>query len=497
MGKRWKNVSVRVFYLAFSLCFLRVVLRIASGGYYGYGVLAGPLCAAAALGLLLGLCRLIRRREARLEGRAVLLSALLPAGMLVLQLTMAALLRYRPVFDVDAVFGGAREWAETGSFPSYYAYYAWFPNNFGSMELLHGAFRLARAFGLRDDYMTASAVNALFAGVTMFAAGAAARRRFGTAGQMTVYAFFLVSPPFYFLAPAFYTDALSMPFPALILWLYLLAKDEERRSRRLVLYVLLGMAAAFGVRLKPTVGIALIAVTLDGLLTWDWKKTAALVGAAALLLAASQAEMSWSMYRHVDRQTSEMNRTPLLHWVMMGLGSDGLYDPWAYEFTRSYDDPAERNAALREEIGARLKNLGAEGLAELQLEKADICFGDGTWGLSDCLGGEPERDSRLRELLLPGGRYNRLYRHICGGVLLGIYGLMIAAGLQGAFSPNGNGGLGPAPYLAVFGLLLFLSWWEARWRYFSGYIPVIYLAAVPGAEPLSRRLKRAFRRLTG
>ena len=473
--------TVRAISGAFALCFIWLIEHITvNGGYYGYKEVRLLLCTALALGAMAGLWRLAGRYEAALARRSGAVTALFLAGMGLLQMTMGLRLRYKPLFDIDAVYGAAVQWAETGSFASYYEYYGYFFNNFGALRFMYGVFRLAGALGVRDWYLAATGANCALSLLTMFATGQAARKLLGVRGQMAAYGLFAMSPPFYFIAPAFYTDALSMPFPVLIYWLCLLARERPRRRSRLVLYALAAVAASVGAQIKATVVIALIAVVIDGALTWSWRRTAALGAIAAAVLLLGQAGLERDIYRHLDRAQAEEMRTPLLHWVMMGLSGSGMYDPADYDLTRSFQDPEERDAALRAEIGDRLRALGPGGLVRLLTVKGDICFGDGTYGLSDCLGGEPRGGTGLRELLLSGGRYNELYRHVCTGVLLALYVLMSAAGLRDALLPRGEMLRALVPRLALLGLLAFLLCWEARWRYFSNFVPMIFLAALQG-----------------
>ena len=476
---------IRLFYGAFALCFAWLTVHIVVNGgwyYYGYNEVWLLVCIALALTALLWMGRLVSAYQAALEKHAGVITAVFLAGMAALQMAMGLRLRYQPVFDIDALFGGAAEWAETGSFASYYDYYASFFNNFGGLRFLYLVFRLARALGVRDYYLAATAANCLLSVGTMFVTGQTARKLFGVRGQIMAYGLFAVSPPFYFIAPAFYTDALSMPFPILTYWLYLLAKEQPRRKTRLALYGLMGCAAALGAQIKATVVIVCIAIVIDGMLTWSRRRTAVMAVLAAVLLLLGQAGLEHTIYRHLDRDQAERERTPLLHWVMMGLTGTGMYNPDDYAFTRSFSDADEQDAALKAEIKARLRDLGVDGLVRLLTTKGNICFGDGTYGLSDCLGGEPLSRTGLREWLLPGGAHNGAYRHICTGVLLALYGLMILSAAQDAFSPRrGTAGV-LVPRLAVFGLLLFLLCWEARWRYFSNYVPLIFLSSLPGID---------------
>ena len=483
-----RTALLRLFYILFALIFIWLTAHImVNGGWYYYEQteLGLTLAVTLALIVLVSVWRLITCFEAALACRARLVTAVFLACMGLLQLIVALRLRYKPVFDIDAIFGGASQWAETGSFPSYYDYYYRFANNFGGLRFMYRILRLADMLGIHDKYLAASIANGALSLGTMYVTGQAAKKRLGVRGQMMVYALFALSPSFYFLAPAFYTDALSMPFPILTYWLWLLAKERPRRRDRLLLYTLMGLAVSLGARIKATVLIVFIAIVLEGLWRGRWKRTAAIALIGTVILLAGQAGLEHAIFRHLDRDRSEQTRIPVLHWVMMGLDGNGMYNPADYAFTESFTDKEAQSAAIKQEIKNRIRALGPEGLLRHLGQKGVILFGDGTYGLSDCLGGDPLTESRLREWVLPGGTYNGIYKHICTGVLLAVYLLLIAAALHDGLRPD-EGML--ILRLAVFGLVLFLLFWEARWRYFSNFIPLIFLCALPGLEVVGRKL---------
>lgn len=488
-----RSFTVRIaklFYAMFALSFLWLTVHIVTGSYYGYGEVRLLLCILGALMLLLGGWKLVKRYEAALARRSGAVTAGFLIVMLALQVLIGARLRYQPVFDVDAVYGGAIEWAETGTFASYYEYFSYFYNNFGGLRFLRWVFLLIRFFGGSDYYMAAVIANSLLSVATMFATGQVGRKLMGVRGQMMAYALFAVSPPFYFMAAAFYTDALSMLFPVLTYWLYLLAKEQPRRSRRLLLYALMGAALALGVQIKPTVAIVLVAIGIDALLTWDWRRALAMTAAVAVLIFAGQAEMKGAMYQHLDRAEAERMGTPILHWVMMGLSRNGFYNGSDYEFTRSFTDKAEQDAALKAEIRNRIAARGPSGMVALLTAKGDICFGDGTYGLNDCFR-RGISETGLWELVLRDGKYYSAYQHVCTGMLLALYLLMIASGCRELFAIRSESLRHMAPRLAVFGLLLFLLCWEARWRYFSNHVPLIFVSALLGMESAAKAASRA------
>ena len=157
----------------------------------------------------------------------------------------------------------------------------------------------------------------------------------------------------------------------------------------------------------------------------------------------------------------------------------------------------ERDAALKEQIADRVRELGPSGMVRLLTTKMEICFGDGTYGLSDCLGGTEVRATALRQFLVKDERYFSWYQLGCTGLLLAVYVLMIASGLREVFGAGRRKRPAPvlAPRVAVFGLMLFLLCWEARWRYVFSFVPMIFLCALLGAERTSRTVSRAGRRL--
>ena len=55
-------------------------------------------------------------------------------------------------FDMDAIYGGAIEWVETGTFASRYDYYYYFLNNLGGMSLLYIFFKLASYLGILREF---------------------------------------------------------------------------------------------------------------------------------------------------------------------------------------------------------------------------------------------------------------------------------------------------------------------------------------------------------
>jgi hypothetical protein len=134
----------------------------------------------------------------------------------------------------------------------------------------------------------------------------------------------------------------------------------------------------------------------------------------------------------------------------------------------------------------RLKSYDIGDYAELFTRKLGINFGDGTYGLSDCLGCPHGEDNALQSFLVKDGAYHAVYKHICTGVLIALYIPLIASCVLDVTGKHTARDLF-APRLALFGLMLFLLFWEARWRYFSNFVPIIMVLAITGLESIFNR----------
>ena len=471
----------KIVYALLAVCLTWAVAAVFVNNFYSYSPIILALLSSAAFLMIVSAWLFIRKNETFFTKHIRLFTLGFFLFMGAIQIAMIFPLRYKPVFDVDALFGGAAEWTTTGDFTSYHVYFGMFHNNWGGLLLLRLVFGLAKLLGISNFYLVASIFNSALSLSTMYLTGSVCQKLIGVRGRVMAYFLFTISLPFYFIAPAFYTDALTMVFPILILRLYLAAREQKNTAKRLLAFALMGIAAGVGYGIKATVIIMLIAVVIDAVLFWDFKKYAPLIPISVIAVLLCSLAVQGAIYRHLDRSEAERFEIPILHWVMMGTAGNGFYNGDEYEFTKSFADPAERETAVKERLQERLKSYGVRDYAGLFTVKLDIDFGDGTYGLSDCLGGKLKKSNALHEFLLNNGAHRDAYKHICTGVLVALYVLLIASCVLDVIRT------GPtlkmlAPRLALFGLLLFLLFWEARWQYFSNYVPVIMVSAVIGLD---------------
>lgn len=488
------------FYIVFTLIYsILVILCICNGSSF-------PSSIRSILGILILITliflfyRLLIKHTLFIDTyyRHILLIFLLCFG--ILQLTFGFLLRFHPSFDFSSIYDGAIQWVNTGSFTDFYDYYYYFPNNLGAMTLLYLCFKAASCLGITDYFAIGIIVNCILNLITIAAASWICKQLFNKTTGILVLLFFAISLPFYFLGAAFYTDSLSMAFPVIFYGLYLkyeTMKDRQNTTNRTyikksVLLLSMGILLSIGVLIKFTVLIILIAVLIDSLFKKHWKQTLAIGVSSFLILMLTLSLFNHYMYQnHLDKDTAVAQNTPILHWVMMGLKSPGGYNPEDYVFTRSLS-PDMRNEQLLQEIKNRFQSLGPDGTIHLLSRKAVTCFGDGTYALSDFLDDDPTHSLFIHKFILYASPYYMIYKEITTTVLLTFYALMCL----GSIATLGNKTICSylAPRVAVFGIFLFLLFWEASGRYFTNFIPMILISATFAMQsiPLHHHEKRSF-----
>lgn len=400
-------------------------------------------------------------------------------------------LRFQPSFDLDAIYGGAIQWLETGSFQSYYDYYDWFPNNLGGLCFLYFAFCIGTIF-TNDYFLIASCANIILLLCTFAITSLTIRKLFGSLYGILSLLVILSLLPFSFMGNAFYTDSLSLLFPVLLLYLSLFT-DVSDKKKKILIYLLSGFAAAIGIFMKPTVSIMVIAIVMSFLLQKKWKEAGTYtvtVSAVSLIFIFLVRSYIYSV--HLDPELASIKNTPSLHWIMMGLTGNGSYNPTDYEFTRSFRNPILRNNALLAEIKNRISENGVWGMLALYSRKLYRCFGDGTFAVSDFLDDSPLQQSWLHFFILYSGEKYHSYQTICNIVFYSLLILLLVAVIHGFCITSRKSSLNStslltdmqAPILASIGITVFLMLWETSARYITNFVPILLIVAFSGIKYL-------------
>lgn len=331
---------------------------------------------------------------------------------------MGFLLRFTPSFDMDAIYSGAIQWTNEGNFSNFYEYFGYFPNNLGSMGFLHIVFKIASLFGIKDFFAVGIIVNSALITGTAVIVSLICEKIAGSKTALMSLILVLLCFPFYFMGAAFYTDSLSLIFPVLFYYLYLCLKDENDKKKQIIYLVTMGVSLTIGMMIKFTVVIVLIAVVIDAFLCIPWKKALLILVVSLAFYGVAVSIYNHNIYKNYISDEQYQNlKTPYWHWIMMGLQNNGYYNPEDYEYTRSYD-VNERSAACRKKAMERIKELGVSGLFKLWTSKAVICFGDGTYALSDFLDDNPANETNIHDYILYAGKSYSKYQSFSTGLLI-------------------------------------------------------------------------------
>lgn len=478
-----KKRLIQLFYILFSVCFTVVCANVIfKNEYYKTGWLI--LVALIAGVVLVALYKLFGKYNKILEAKYNKILLIFSIAMLCVEIILGLIMRYNPAWDVGAVQKGAIEWAQTGTFASYYDYYSKFTNNLGAMTFLFVFLKAASLFGITDGYAVFVVITSIMITASMALVSLVCKRLGEAKHGIFALLLFAVSPQFWFMGGAVYTDALSMMFPILIFWLYLVSKEKRGRDK-LIIYLLMGAAAAVGSLNKITVIIMAIAVIIDMCFSEKPKEIAKAAVCFAGIMAIAFGSLNLCIYgNHLNKDIVRRESRPYVHWIMMGLRGDGRYNGVDYEFTDSFSDPEEKRAEIKKEIGRRIQERGISGMYELACRKSAIDFGDGTYGIADFLGISPYHSTKLHDLVLYEGKNHSIYAHYVTGVHIFIMLLMLLAAWSFVFENEDKKRQMFPMYLGIFGVFMFLLMWETHRRYFSNFAPIIFVCAVLGIDEI-------------
>ncbi len=437
-----------------------------------------PLC----LLLLLGLGRAARAKAFEKHGRAVLIG--FAAFYFVVQLAMAAALRFTPVTDLEQCVTAARHLAQTGAFGDSersLIYFGRYPHNMGLVYLLAGIFKAAGALGA-DELLAAALVCGLLFALGLVSAARLCGLLGGAQAQTRALLLFAACLPFLYCTSELYTDAFSVGFASMVLFCFLKAKAAESRRARALWALLFAVCAFLGAQIRfPTI-IAAIACLIAALFEKRVKLTAILALPLALVFAVGGSMVNAVNEQNLGAENIAKNKLPKLHYIAMGLPvqSDEGYGQYGYGgwliFSTSFDDPQERDAALKQEVINRVYTLlrHPNQLLSTLSRKNLSTFGSGTFSLNEIFEADAhEPDNAVKQVVFGGGRWNRAYTHLATAMFLAQMLLACMACVQAIRRRETKA----APlFLTLLGAFLFLSIWETRARYFFQFMMILICA---------------------
>ncbi len=484
-----KNVISKIFYGLTAVCFTTVVFislffnRINERSVPAF---LGFICLGIIV--LLGVYLLTKRFERFFSKNYVIVLVGFLAVYLFLLIFFGLRLKYTPMYDMDAIYSGAIDWINNGTFINYYSYFGKFRNNLGSMTFLFFVFSAANKFGISDYFTVGVVINSVMLAFTALFTSLIADKIIGRAAAITALFVFVFFMPLLFMGAIFYTDSLSLVFPVALYLAYLWFKDIKNIYVKICLAVFMGIAAAAGSLIKITVLIMLIAIVIDSFISQKLRYTAIIVAFCALIPVFAHYKFNSYIDRdHLKDAQYEQLKTPIAHWLMMGLNEGGKYRKEDYDYTWSF--PLDkRSEACVKMIKERLSDMGFGGFLAHLGDKSMVCFDDGTLAEHEVLDDFPQYDTALHELILTEGKYYKTYSLYVTGIMYSFYIFMIAGCVKEIVSKRKNDAVTAlAPVLSTFGIWAFLMLWETNSRYITNLITMFIICALMGIHHITEK----------
>ena len=400
-------------------------------------------------------------------------------------------------WDWKEIISTAYTYVTEGYFPDdKYVYYARYPNNKFWLSCMIIFFkvihRIVPVLSKRAMKWASMVMTATLAQISLTLIYQTARM-----WMREIHAFFtgciaIFFLPFYLYAGYSYTDTPSMFLSALILFLSsVLIKKKMKKWQQILCLVLLGMVLAFGFRLKVLVVIQAIALLIELFLSGSGKNALVkkLLAVALVLVCFVPSyllcEKVANHYMVVTDELSDRYELPLTHWIMMGLHGRGGYEASLLAYSESFPSYAEKKEGIARKMNEMMQEMGSGGfLKHIFVDKLRFTWADSTMR-GDWFGTrKPRRQGMLWNIMdLEGKNHKVAWEYTCPYWMLVLIGMALSGWYALTKKPDPDSDspdLFAIGRLALLGLFLFLSIWEANARYAFCLMPVMIFVSGQG-----------------
>ena len=328
------------------------------------------------------------------ENRALLMASLV---LLAAEMFISYNIAFSTGWDPQSVWYGA--WfsaiGDDAVIQSMSEYFSIYPNNLFLCFIYYLILKLDVLLG--TPVSNASLLLLVFQDVLLAAAGAltykCARRFLGVRGSWCVWGLYVLLAGLSPWIAVAYSDGTGLIFPVLLLWLYLLAKEETDGKKRIIYIFLIGFACYLGFKIKPTAAIVLIAMVMIEAIRIlkricgkdDRKKLLQRTAAAAVSLLLGLSLSAACVNVCLDSMSfdiDEKQELGITHFLMIGVNidSNGGFSQSDLDFSSGIATKAERASENLRVWNERLQDLGIDGTMELLARKIARTYGSGLFG---------------------------------------------------------------------------------------------------------------------
>lgn len=411
--------------------------------------------------------------------------------MLVIQLVFMFCLQMNPVTDVSIIDSYAQRIVKDNSFScidsDFNAHYiVRYQNNLVYLLINTLVYKLTGT----TSHLPLTVLSTLSINGAVLMTVLTSRRVFGERKALFTLVLCAFFTPYYTYTAYFYTDSYSIPFVIGTIYTFVVAVQSKMKVKKLLFLLLSGALCFIGFKIKGSVIVLLPALLLYLIIRYGIKR-AAKAGAAILLsfcVLFASFTVALKSSGIISEESSQRYQFPATHWMMMGLKDLGAFNEEDSDFSKSLSSKAERQEKNIKEIGKRISDMGALGLAKHLGSKVVWTYMDGTYYIANYLSHYKHR-TPVHELVLYDGKLRFPFFAYCFGCQMFLM-LMIAYSSLHA-RRKGKAGLTLLFRIAVFGMVLFFMIWETNARYPFNFTPLYMLLATEGTFGLTERLKKS------
>ncbi|MDE7423518.1 MAG: hypothetical protein K2N51_07465 [Lachnospiraceae bacterium] len=373
------------------------------------------------------------------------------------------------------------------------SYFSNYPNNLLITFLYSLAYRLMGVFGLQMyGAVIIVAVQCFLSALTGYLLYQVSKKMFHNNKisfvVWTIYGLWIGLMPWYTVT---YSEPLGIIFPVAILWLYQRMESNKAVWRK---SILIGILSFLGYQIKPSVLIIYIAILIIAVLRFIENKernvrTKQICGLIVSFFVVFGIYQQIDIGKCMGFELNKEQELTITHFAMMGLSEkrNGVFDMDEVDYSLSFPNKKRRQEENVKIIKQRLKDYGFWGIVNHLAKKTLTNYNDGTfsWGKEgEFFSEEIEKPEEILSETLKDLYYNDGKHRIILNTYMQFFLIMILLGVFLNCIQIFNNKKIMDSYLitmlALVGIFLFVSIFEARARYLYVYAPLYILMGVQG-----------------
>lgn len=405
--------------------------------------------------------------------------------ILILQLIVAYLFKVIPSWDFGIIH---KESVNFSNKINNIEYFCKYPNNIPTMIILKCVYYIFNMLNIKQYINIGISINIFAIDLSIIMLILIIKEILGKEKAFFALFFISVMPVIYLSVPIFYTDTLSMPFPIMIIYIYLKMKKQQDIKNKIISSFCLDIVTVIGMNIKVTVGIIFIAIIIYEILLNKKQKMKNIlypilsICFIMLLIILEVLTFKYSLNQYYDKLRNES--MPPTHFIMMALKGDGGFNDKDEKLTSSLKTREEKIATNIKEIKERIQKYDTlEKKINFITFKQLRIWNSGTYFLPPLLSKNNVRSGKIQDLIYKDNEiyiYISQVQRVCLMILI-----LISTFYEKGEEKKLNNSINIISRFSVLGLIIFFTFWEVNPRYIINYILVFTLIEILGIDILN------------